>query len=181
MAEGMRISIQGAPELMERLAGRQRAVVTHQTRAMNKAIAVVLRRATDNLSGAVLKVGKSGNLRRLQYEVNSDGTRGRIGSNMEYAAIHEYGGVTSPHRIEARRSKALAFASSRFIGPVRLTKSGKLAKRGQTPGSITMVRAVEHPGSVMPARPYLRPALRDSMPEINELFRAGLAAALGKP
>ncbi len=54
----------------------------------------------------------------------------QIGSNKEYAAIHQFGGKTKAHTIKAVNKKALAFG-------------GKFA------------RQVNHPGSDIPARPYL--------------------------
>jgi len=67
-----------------------------------------------------------------------------IGSNKEYAAIHQFGGKTKPHTIRPVKGKALAF------------------------GGI-VVRQVQHPGSDIPARPYL-PVLPDGslQPEANE-------------
>ena len=53
-----------------------------------------------------------------------------IGSNEPYAAIHQFGGKTRPHTIKASKGKALAFG-------------GKFA------------RSVNHPGSDIPARPFL--------------------------
>jgi phage virion morphogenesis protein len=54
----------------------------------------------------------------------------QVGSNLAYAAIHQLGGKTKPHVIRAKRAKALAF------------------------GGIFR-RQVNHPGSDIPARPYL--------------------------
>jgi phage virion morphogenesis protein len=53
------------------------------------------------------------------------------GSNKEYARIHQDGGKTSAHTIRASEAKAL-----------------------QIPG-VGFRKAVKHPGSVIPARPYL--------------------------
>lgn len=53
-----------------------------------------------------------------------------IGTNKVYAAIHQFGGKTKAHEIKAKNKKALAFG-------------GKI------------VRSVQHPGSVIPARPFL--------------------------
>lgn len=74
--------------------------------------------------------------RRLYDSIAQDGPLAtaqnvEIGTNVEYAAIHQFGGTIGPHVIEARRGKAL------FI-----------------PG-IGFRRRVNHPGSIMPARPYL--------------------------
>ena len=53
-----------------------------------------------------------------------------IGSNLAYARIHQEGGKTKAHEIKARNGKAL-----KFLGIYR--------------------RLVKHPGSDIPARPYL--------------------------
>lgn len=57
-----------------------------------------------------------------------------VGTNLEYAAIHHFGGTTKPHVIRARDKKALMFFD------------------GNTP---IYRRAVNHPGSKIPARPFL--------------------------
>lgn len=54
----------------------------------------------------------------------------QVGTNVVYARIHQLGGRTRPHVIVARRAKALAF------------------------GGIFR-KSVNHPGSVIPARPFL--------------------------
>lgn len=54
----------------------------------------------------------------------------RIGSNKPYAAIHQFGGITRAHVILPKNKKALAFG-------------GRVVKR------------VNHPGSKIPARPYM--------------------------
>lgn len=53
-----------------------------------------------------------------------------VGTNVVYAAIQHFGGKTKAHKITARNKKALAF------------------------GGI-LVKSVNHPGSKIPARPYL--------------------------
>jgi phage gpG-like protein len=53
-----------------------------------------------------------------------------IGSNLIYAAIHQWGGKTKAHEIRARHAKALRF-NGRFF------------------------KSVKHPGSEIPARPFL--------------------------
>lgn len=54
----------------------------------------------------------------------------QVGTNVVYAAIHQLGGQTKPHVIRAKRARAL-----RFGGIFR--------------------KSVNHPGSKIPARPYL--------------------------
>ena len=55
-----------------------------------------------------------------------------VGTNVVYAAIHQLGGRTPPRTIRPRRKKALFF-----------------------PGARHPVRSVRHPGSDIPARPFL--------------------------
>jgi len=70
-----------------------------------------------------------------------------IGSNVAYAAIHQFGGRTRPHPIRPKRKKALFWS-----------------------GAAHPVRVVQHPGSDIPARPYLGLSADD---------RAELLAILG--
>lgn len=74
---------------------------------------------------------ESGRLRGSYiYRAGSDQVE--IGTNVRYAAIHQFGGQTRPHMIQARNKKALFWA-----------------------GASHPVRAVHHPGSRIPARPVL--------------------------
>lgn len=61
---------------------------------------------------------------------SSNSTSAAVGTNKKYAAIHQFGGTTSPHVIRPRNKKALAFGGR-------------------------VVKSVNHPGSVIPARPFL--------------------------
>lgn len=63
-------------------------------------------------------------------EQGHDGKSAWVGTNKVYAAIHQLGGKTRPHVIVPRNKKALAFG-------------GKVVKK------------VNHPGSNIPARPFL--------------------------
>lgn len=54
-----------------------------------------------------------------------------VGSNKKYAAIHQFGGKTRPHTIRAKFAKAL-----------------------KIPG-VGLRKSVQHPGSTIPARPFL--------------------------
>jgi len=176
MAAGMRLTVMGGEALVEKMTQAPGAVSKAMKDAMQRSLDIIYRRVTDNLTGRILKV-RTGRLRQsIQTAVEDGGQRGRIGTNVEYGAIHEFGGTTKPHVITAR-GKRLRFVSSRFIGPVKLTKKGKLAKK-QTAGSVVFASKVNHPGSTMPARPFLRPALAESQEEIKALLLAGLTEAL---
>jgi phage virion morphogenesis protein len=56
----------------------------------------------------------------------------QVGTNVVYAAIHQFGGKTKPHVIKAKNKQALFW-----------------------PGARHPVKAINHPGSVIPARPFL--------------------------
>lgn len=59
-----------------------------------------------------------------------DSNSATVGTNKVYAAIHQFGGQTRPHVILPRNKKALSFG-------------GRVVKK------------VNHPGSKIPARPFL--------------------------
>ncbi len=61
----------------------------------------------------------------------SDSTSAVVGTNIKYAAIHQFGGQTRPHVILPKNKKALAFG-------------GRVVKK------------VNHPGSKIPPRPFLK-------------------------
>lgn len=63
-------------------------------------------------------------------EQGYDGSSAWVGTNKVYAAIHQLGGQTRPHIITPRKKKALAFGGR-------------------------VVTKVNHPGSKIPARPFL--------------------------
>jgi phage virion morphogenesis protein len=65
----------------------------------------------------------------LTHEGHEDG-RAVLGTNMIYGRIHQKGGKTGAHTITPKRKKALRF-------------NGRFAKK------------VNHPGSAIPARPYM--------------------------
>ncbi len=116
----------------------------------------------DKLSGQVLK-NQTGTLRRsISPSVSADSSTrivGKVGTNIEYAAIHEYGGRTPPHVILPKKGRALAFNW-----------------RGQD----VVFAKVNHPGSQMPERSFMRTALEEMRPEILEEFNNAIAEVLYK-
>ena len=103
----------------------------------------------NKLSGAVLNAG-SGALREsiaASVTADADGVLASVGSegDVKYAAIQEYGGKTSAHEILPVKGDVLAF----IVG-----------------GTQHFAHRVEHPGSVIPERSYLRSSLEDMKDEI---------------
>ncbi len=66
----------------------------------------------------------------IRYQADENGVR--IGTNRIYGAIHQFGGKTRAHVIRPKNKKALAW-----------------------PGGRHPARSVNHPGSNIPARPFL--------------------------
>ena len=114
----------------------------------------------NKLSGAVLNPG-SGTLRdsiAASVTADSDGVLASVGSEsgVKYAAIQEYGGKTSAHEILPVKGDVLAF----------------VAGDGQR-----FARRIEHPGSVIPERSYLRSSLEDMKDEILAALASTAAGA----
>lgn len=124
--------------------------------AMTKSVINVHGRAQQKLSGEVLNVDEGFLRGQLQWQVSPDGRLGVVGSNLEYAAIQEFGGRTGPHMIEVHD-----FDSALPISVV----ASSVRTRG---AAGTIFRAVvHHPGATVPARPYLRPALQEAREDIK--------------
>ena len=105
---------------------------------------------------------RSGNLRQRMKRVDAERQGefyvGGLSNDAKYAAIHEFGGRTGAHFIEAREADTLA-----FIG---------------RDGNMVFREAVFHPGSNIPARPYMEPALEDSKDQIQEDLAQSLARGI---
>ena len=103
----------------------------------------------DKLSGTVLnsRTGALGASITANVSADSDGVLASVSSegDVKYAAIQEYGGKTSAHEILPAKANVLAF----LIG-----------------GAQHFARRVEHPGSLIPERSYLRSSLEDMKDEI---------------
>jgi phage gpG-like protein len=80
-----------------------------------------------------------------------------------YAAIHEYGGTTGPHEIVPRNAKWLCFNWPK--NPFGLEDP-----------PIYFLQKVNHPGSKIPARPYLRPAMEKVAPALRAQLEAQIQA-----
>lgn len=76
------------------------------------------------------KILQDSGLLAASITAGSNASSAWVGTNKIYAAIHQFGGQTKPHVILPRNKKALAFG-------------GRVVKK------------VNHPGSKIPARPFL--------------------------
>lgn len=134
----IKIDRQGITTAIERIARQQRAplmanVAAIMEDAVQENFAQQGRPKWQGLKppgrpgGQILQ--KSGQL-AADIVTASDTDSAVVGSDKKYAAIHQFGGRTRAHEIRPRNKKALAFGGR-------------------------VVAKVNHPGSVIPARPFL--------------------------
>lgn len=152
------VTLTGADELAARLDGVP-AAVTAAIAARSAALAdQLLGLVRQKLSGGVLQ-SRTG---ALAGSIGVDGptvtgdqivTRLFAGGGLKYAAIQEYGGVTSPHDILPSRAKALAFMAG---------------------GEQVFAKVVHHPGAHIPERSYLR----SSLAEMADAIESGMKSAV---
>lgn len=115
----------------------------------------------EKLSGQVLKI-KTGDLyNSIGSYVSVTGSilNGAVFSRgLNYAAIQEFGGQTSPHIIMAKNGKALHFMLA--------------------DGAEVFAMSVNHPGSKMPERSFIRSAVSDKIVEIQNALRTATVRAI---
>lgn len=79
--------------------------------------------------------------------------------DVKYAGIHEFGGTTAPHVIVPKKASALAF----MLG-----------------GKQVFAKKVNHPGSKMPQRSFLRSSLKDMSVEISTEMKKSVVQTVQK-
>lgn len=120
-------------ELMGRLAGVMHRAVEDNFESEGRPAWQALHPGT---VAARRKAGKDGKILQRDGALAAsitpfhDDNQAVVGTNVAYAAIHQFGGQTKPHVIKPRYKRALAFGG-------------------------VIVRQVQHPGSKIPARPFL--------------------------
>ena len=195
----VRIEVKGAE--------RAKKALRKKAGAMDKATELAVWDATRSIQARIKKsfgqvgkprVGNTGNLRR-GVVAPKPSKRGRfivgivgVLRSVPYAAIHEFGGQTARHFIGPRRKQAL-----RWIGGVSklgaiaaldfgVTRNQAFGVGSSKPGSVAaggdeaFSKGHEHPGSNIPARPYMRPGLDAERPLLQGKFRKRLAEQLRK-
>lgn len=153
----IRVTLVGTEELKARFESMYPKARDSVRRAVSK-LAIGLQRKviSEKLSGQVLK-NRTGTLRRSiieRVEETDTAITGIVGTNLVYAAVHEYGFSGTVNVREHTRRVTMAFG--RTIAPVETT-----------------VRA--HPMRMnLPERSYLRSSLRESQQTIED----GLSSAV---
>lgn len=111
-------------------------------------------------------------------EVAPSAVRSIVGvlATVAYGMIQERGGTTPPHTIVPRRKKMLRWVNRGLQGPLLLQKSGKVSKRNA--GMFIFARVVKHPGSQIPGRPFIGPAITSNTGFIEARWRAAIERGL---
>jgi phage gpG-like protein len=158
------VTLQGADALQDRIEALPLAVQA-AVRAKAAGLAERLRAhvVEDKLSGQVLK-SKTGALAASigsDVTVEGDVIRARVFSagDIKYARIQEYGGRTPAHEIVPSKARVLAFVAG---------------------GGTVFATRVQHPGSTIPERSYLRSSLADMAGVIVGELKAAVLDALGE-
>jgi len=125
---------------------------------------------------------KSGRLKRsitFGHSTGSDIQKGRpystssghraidVGTNVSYARIQEQGGKIPAHPITPRVKRALAFKWPDAPAGMKPSKSG-----------LFVFKSINHPGAIIPAQPYLRPALEESRKDIEKIIGDSVIGAM---
>jgi len=155
---------------------------------MTKTLAVLQRRITQRLSGRTLR-RRTGNLAARwfrQIRASHDFIEGVAATDVKYGPIHEYGGDIVPKSArslwipvgEALTSAGVPRISPREAYPqvniFRSPKSGKIIAMRKTDGEVLFVlRERVH----IPARPYIRPSLKETIPDMKRIFNKELGDA----
>ena len=156
------IVVKGDKELVASLS-RMPGVVQQALRLKVTALALKLEKLvkTGKLNGQVLNriTGRLARSINNKIVVSENSVYGYVFSSgdVKYAAIHEYGGQTQPHLILPKKASVLAFA----VG-----------------GKQVFAKSVQHPGSKMPERSFLRSSLKDMSVEISTGLKESVVNAV---
>lgn len=166
MSDQLLVSMR-AETLLARLAGTSDRLQAGMRRTVERLSIIVQGGVKEGkLTGQVLKA-RTGTLRRSINRVvteDSSGVYATVGTNVVYAAAHEYGfdGVVNV-RAHTRRSQA------------QLALKGK-KRVGKSAGTVNVREFTRH--MVMPERSFLRSELRERTPEIRESLRSTALEAI---
>ena len=152
--------IRGLDKLLSKLEAAKGSIERKLTGALLRGGLAIAGEAQRNVSGPRPdKLGVvTGRLRTSIVAVVVSRYQVKVGTNVSYAAIHEFGGRTPARVIRPRTKKALSW-----------TGAG---------GEVFTRRSVNHPGSNIPARPYMRPALETKRQQAVRIVRAVYAGPL---
>lgn len=167
------VTVKGDKQLSQRLTKMPENVRNQLRREIHWISLTLFAMVQAKLHGDVLNVdtgllSQSQNRRVVEAPQVITASVGFNKKTVPYGAIHEFGGRTPPHVILPKRKKALAF--------VTMGSASMAALSGGSP--MVIVKKVNHPGSVMPERSFLRSSLREIAPSAREHIAAAVAAGI---
>lgn len=139
---------------LEAIPGKLAAALGEEAARLGQELRATVER---NVGGGVLqqRTGRLAASIDVSVERSGAGVSATVGTDVPYAAIHEYGGVIPAHEILPQSARALAFPWQ---------------------GRERFFKRVDIPAVQMPERSFLRSALTEMAPEI----RAAMAAAASR-
>lgn len=166
-------TIIGTDALVARLENVHPKVLQSLEKTMNRVMAKLQAKiVTDKLSGQVLKV-QTGTLRRSitnEVTVCATGVTGMVGTNMKYAAYHEYGfsgTVNVREHLRRAKVKTVYFTQGPRAGEVNLAATKRKLKAQEPTIKVRAhTRKVEYP-----EHSFLRSAMREMQDEIMRDIR----------
>lgn len=169
----IKAEIIGAASVISKLKRLSPRVELALIREVGRLSTQLERRVKQKLSGEVLHV-RTGRLRRsIHQEVSSSDTEvtGIVGTDVEYAAAHEYGfsgtETVRAHIRNLTKTRTLSLTGKLLKHPVKISTGS------------TMVRAFTRHANT-PKSSFLLSALREMRPEILEGLRAAVRRATGE-
>lgn len=157
------IEVPGTEELQAKLLAKPVLIRRAFVKSLQLSGEAVYARALENVSGKVLRV-RTGTLRRRLHTspVDENELSVVISDPVKYAPVHEYGGTfTVPQHV--RRIFATGPRGGRLRGSKR---------------TVRILATVRTHTATFPARPFMRPALHDSVEVIRRIFVRSLGEAL---
>lgn len=195
MAKRTEIVITGDKKAKAKLQKMAVAMVDATREGMNDITLSILNRVKRSFGPGVSRRGQppgvgTGRLRRaIMRRVTKKGdiVEGLVGvrASVPYGRILEFGGTTSAHQIFPRNKQALSFpvgfgalAATAARGRSKTSlQAGKIARQRRA-GDFITVKSVNHPGSKIDERPFLRPALKTEVRVMADRMRKRINTAI---
>ena len=176
------VKVVGGDAILAKFAGYRSRVQEELRKAVEKSAIQVQGVVKAKLSGEVLKA-QTGTLRRsINYKMVEEGSNiaGSVGTNVAYAAVHEYGfNGTVSVRAHLRRTRGQVQAATTTRRNSRgelVSRTAKTGAKGRGTGTI-QVGAFSRRMHV-PERSFLRASLRDMSGTIRTNLTAAVMGAL---
>lgn len=169
MADTVTFEMRGLTDLIARFDSADAAAKTRIRAAMGSITEMLVAQSQENVRTIFRRnTGRLAASISGHVEQSGDVTTGTVTSaGTPYAHIQEYGGTTKPHPIYPVNAQAL-----RFLSPGGPLPIGKTAAQG-----VVFAKHVNHPGSRIPERSFLRRALAQRRTDIEAMLREAATGA----